>query len=271
MFRIAQPAADNLTAFHQDGYVVFPAVLQAEGITGLTDEILDLDQVKVFFSLPDDKRRELPRGYRLGVKPFNQKGPWSRQLFDAPLVTSLLTATIGPAVHFCHSSLHISLRGAPSIKFHQDHHHWRHGNPVNLAEREKWYVQMLYYPNGFQRGDAGLRVIPGSHRVSPTEDVTPARLLGGAYDAQAGRRLEAVDLELPPGSMVFLNARMFHGVTAKPLDSPQACRIFVNYIFKQAGPPHRHTQLIPSDWPVAASARRKKLFEREPYADGCWT
>jgi hypothetical protein len=80
-----------------------------------------------------------------------------------------------------------------------------------------------------------------------------------------------VHLELPPGSFVYLNARMFHGVDPKPLDSPEPYRIFLIDIFKEAGPPHRYTQEIPQSWLDSASPDRAKLFDREPYTETCWS
>ena len=77
-------------------------------------------------------------------------------------------------------------------------------------------------------------------------------------------------LEVPPGSMVYLNARMYHGVEPKPLDSPQAYRLFLVDIFKEVGPPHRHTQEIPLEWMERASPVRKKMFQRAPYSPECW-
>ena len=151
-----------------------------------------------------------------------------------------------------------------------DHHHWYHENPINLAEREKWYIQVLYYPNGFTRGDRSLLALPGSHRVSPNKDATPDKMLNGEFDDEAGRKLEVRRLELPPGSLVYLNARMFHGVEPKPLDSSQAHRLFLVEIFKEAGPPHRHTQAIPDNWIERAGPERKRLFQREPYSPECW-
>ena len=183
---------------------------------------------------------------------------------------SLLQALDSKGFHFCHSTLSLSLPGAGGIGFHQDHHHWKHDNPINIAERQRWYIQMLYYPNGFTCGDASLSVIPGSHRVDETPAVTPEKLLGGEYDDEAGRPLEERALELPAGSMVFLNARCFHAVSAKPVDSPQEYRLFSNYIFKEIGPPHRFTQPIPPQWLEGASPYRKSLFERQAYAPEIW-
>ena len=94
--------------------------------------------------------------------------------------------------------------------------------------------------------------------------------MAGEFDDQAGRELKLKHLELPLGSMVYLNARMFHGVAPKPLDSPQAFRLFVIDIFKAVGPPHRHTQAIPAAWLEQASPSRRRLFQREPYTPDCW-
>ncbi len=270
IFTIDAPTAADLTAFYQDGYVAFPGVFTAEGIEGLMAECVSHPQIVDFIGKSDDGRSALPQPYQLLIRDWNNKGFWSDQLFDAPLVKALLQAVINDKYHFCHSTLHVSLRGTPALHFHQDHHHWKHENPINLAERERWYIQMLYYPNGFTRGDRNLSVIPGSHRVSPTPDVTVEKLLAGEYDDVAGRPLKAEALELPPGSMIFLNARTFHAVASKPFDSPQPYRIFLNYIFKEAGPPHRWSQSIPSEWLANANPHRKMLFQREPYTPGCW-
>jgi len=269
IFRRDAPSAADLAAFAADGYAAFPSIFTDTGLTGLTGEILGLQAVAEFLAAAEQDPAKLGTAYF--VRPWNERGYWSDQLIDAPLVTALLRATIGPDYHFCHSALNVALRGVGRINLHQDHHHWFHENPVNLAEREKKYIQILYYPNGFSAGDRSLAVIPGSHRVSPTKEVTPERLLAGEFDAQAGRPLKLVHLSLPPGSMIYLNARMFHGVEPKPLDSPQPYRLFAIDIFKEAGPPHRHTQEIPPEWIERAGPERQKLFLREAYTPECWT
>lgn len=271
IFRIDSPSAEDLVAFQRDGYVAFPEIFTEAGLAGLIDEILNDNPVRDFLTFSSAERAKLSNPYVYFVRPWNDRGRWSDRLIDAPLVTALLQATLGPDYHFCHSALNVALRGAGPIGFHQDHHHWFHHNPVNLAEREKGYIQILYYPNGFIRGDRSLSVIPGSHRVAPTADVTPETLLSGAFNDQANRELKIEHLELPPGSMVYLNARMFHRAEPKPLDSPQPFRLFVIDIFKEAGPPHRYTQAIPPEWLERAGPERKKLFDRDPYSPGCWT
>ena len=270
MFRTNQPDEREIEAFHRDGYIAYKDVMEDDYREALIEEVLSAGPVDAFLDLSDEERAQLDTPTRYFVRPWNDRGPLSDALIDAPLVTALLRSTIGPDYHFCHSSMNLALPGSDTIRFHQDHHHWNHEHPVNLAEREKYYIQILYYPNGFARGDRSLIPIPGSHRVSPTRDVTPARLLAGDFDEEAGRKLEAVNLELPPGSFVYLNARMFHGVDAKLADSSQRFRIFLIDIFKEAGPPHRYTQAILKEWMAKASAERRKLFDRDPYTDTCW-
>ena len=265
MFRRDLPAAAEVESFHRDGYIAYPDIMLDEAREALIEEVLSPPEVRAYLARPD---RPDP-GIHF-VRPGDGRGPLSDRLIDAPLVRNLLEATVGPSYHLCHSSMNLSRRGAGEGGIHQDHHHWRHENPVNLAERDTYYIQILYYPNGFRRGDRSLRVIPGSHKVAPTEGVTPEGLLAGDYDGEAGRKLELVDLEMPPGSMVYINARMFHGIAPKPADSEQAYRIFLIDIFKEAGPPHRYTQEIPPAWLEGADAHRRMLFERAAYSEGCW-
>ena len=218
IFRLNTPTEDDIATFHQDGYVVFPEAFTDEGLTGLIDEILNLNTVKDYFKSLADLWAEANNPPTYFVRPWNDRGPWGDRLIDAPLVTALLQATIGTDYHFCHSAMNIAPRGTKRLGFHQDQHHWFHENPINL-----------------------------------------------------GRKLEAHRLELPPGSMVYLNARTFHGVESKPLDALQEFRLFVIDIFKQAGPPHRYTQEIPAEWMDNASPARKKMFLRETFSEGCWS
>jgi len=70
--------------------------------------------------------------------------------------------------------------------------------------------------------------------------------------------------------MLYLNARMCYSAEPRPLKSPQAFRLFVIDIFKQAGPPHRYNQAIPHEWMERAGSERQKVFEREIHVRECW-
>ena len=267
LFRLAGPSQADIDSFHNDGYIVFPDVLTDRARVNLIAEITEYAPVRQYLDASEQNGGE-PKSYF--IRPWNERRLYGDRLIDDPFTTSLLQSTIGGDYHFCHSALNIAPRGVGAVPYHQDHHHWKHENPINLAERDKYYVQILYYPNGFTLGDRNLKVIPGSHRVAPTEAATPERMLAGELDAEAGRPLKEKRLSLPPGSMVYINARIFHAVEAKPLDSPRRYRIFNIDIFKEAGPPHRYTQEIPPEWMAHADATRRKLFTREAYTEGCW-
>ena len=268
LFRLSGPSQADIDAFHNDGYIVFADVFTDGAREYLIKEIEELVQVRKYVRELESHRGE-PKAYF--IRPWNARGRYTDQLIDDPFIASLLRATIGDDYHFCHSALNIAPRGIGPIRYHQDHHHWKHENAVNLAERDRYYVQILYYLNGFTHGDRNLKVIPGSHRVAPTQAATPEQMLAGAFDAEAGRPLREKRLSLPPGSMVYINARIFHAVEAKPSESPQPYRIFNIDIFKEAGPPHRYTQEIPTEWMARANPARKKLFMREAYTEGCWS
>ena len=269
LFRISEPSTEDIHSFHNDGYIVYPDVFTDDGREGLIEEIThQFEPTRAYIeSLNNGEQPESA----FFIRPWNERREYSDRLIDDPFITTLLSATIDNAYHFCHSALNIAPRGIGPIGYHQDHHHWKHENPVNHAERDNYYIQILYYPNGFSRGDRNLKVIAGSHRVAPTEEATPERMLAGEFDDKAGCKLEERRLDLPPGSMVYINARIFHAVESKPIDSSQLFRIFVIDIFKEIGPPHRYTQEIPTEWMENATPERKKLFDREGYTEGCWT
>lgn len=267
LFRFSGPNKADVDSFHNDGYIAYPDVFSDDARETLIAEISEYEPVRHCLNAMETGSGE---SNSYSIRPWNERGPYSDRLIDDPFITSLLQSTIGDDYHFCHSAMNIAPRGIGAVPYHQDHHHWKHENPINLAERDKYYVQILYYLNGFTLGDRNLKVIPGSHRVAPTESATPERMLAGEFDAEAGRKLIEKRLSLPPGSMVYIDARIFHAVEAKPLDSPQPYRIFNIDIFKEAGPPHRFTQEIPLEWMARANATRKKLFTRQAYREGCW-
>ena len=49
IFRINTPSAEDLSSFHRDGFVVYPAVFSDEGLYGFVDEIHSRRQVIDFF------------------------------------------------------------------------------------------------------------------------------------------------------------------------------------------------------------------------------
>lgn len=68
-------------------------------------------------------------------------------------IKCLEQAVSGKRFHYCHGAFGFRRPGTPGIAFHQDHHHWKHENSVNILGRETRYIQLLWYPDGFDRGE----------------------------------------------------------------------------------------------------------------------
>lgn len=290
LFRIDAPTEQDLVNFDRDGYIAYPDVMTDQGRQGLIDEVITREQVVEFLTMTEAERLQVKTPHRgnvnrlnahgVHVRPWNNRGPWGFEMFDAPLVKALLLATVGPGVHMNHTTLHLTLRGERPIPLHHDM------EPPNLEDRHKWFVFMLYYPNGFGLGDHNLRVIPGSHRIDDWGEHQPygpcavpgrgeshkdcdmAELLNELYGDQVQRKLEVVELELPPGSMVFINARTYHGVRPKPEDAPDQFRLFCNCTFSQADSQGENIQTIPAQWLENADPWRRQLFDRPPFDEG---
>jgi len=121
-------------------------------------------------------------------------------------------------------------------------------------------------------------VIPGSHRIEDWGDHQPygpskdrddtVEILNELYGDQVQRKLQVVELELPPGSMVFINARTYHGVRPKPKDGSDRFRIFCNCVFKQADSSGEKTQPIPPQWLESEDPWRRQLFDRPAFDEG---
>ena len=158
LFRLTGPSHADIDSFHNDGYIAYPDVFNDKARESLIREIEGLDQVREYVQQLEGNSGE-PTSYF--IRPWNERGPYSDQLIDDPFIASLLNATIGADYHYCHSALNIAPRGIGPLRFHQDHHHWKHENPVNFAERDKYYVQILYYLNGFHPGRPQSQSNPG--------------------------------------------------------------------------------------------------------------
>ena len=54
IFRIDAPSAENLEDFHKDGYVAIPEVFTEEALSGLTDEVLNMEGPREYLRALDE-------------------------------------------------------------------------------------------------------------------------------------------------------------------------------------------------------------------------
>ena len=72
----------------RDGFVLFDGCLTREGAEGLAAEMLQHPDYKAWLGGGEANRGQKlsADNPRFGLRPFDDKGPFSDQLFDAPLV-----------------------------------------------------------------------------------------------------------------------------------------------------------------------------------------
>lgn len=184
-----QPPADFKEAFDRDGCYVFKGCMTDQGIAAVEGDMAQTLQTAAWnFGQQADaagptkgdtfgmsERSMLVRGPvdaapEQSVSLWPAPGSASFQLIDHQFVMGCLEKALGgERFQFCHCAYGYIMSGAGGMGFHQDHHHWNHEHAVNVAERDKCYIQLLYYPNGFAKGDGSLRYIPRTHKLNPTE------------------------------------------------------------------------------------------------------
>ena len=250
VLRGTRPPQGWLEQYERDGYFVVEDAMTVEGREALVREVItDPRSAAMLQQVLPEKDRQMT------VRPWDTmcEDPKTAQdaLLDAPLVRAMLSEVMGPQYTFCHSGFSIRTPGASSTPMHQDFAYGPapYASPGHSPASDLAVVQILYYPTGFKQGDAHLRVIPGSNKISAFDPRLegPELKRGSHFEAVLHQEfgLAPLELGLQPGSFVFLNGRCFHGVSEKPDASPEQARLFVFYVFKN-GPQHRHTQPVPS-------------------------
>ena len=280
--------ADELEAFHRDGYVIFPDIMLDEARVLFRQELFSIEQsfdakgpcemsAPAYLAM-SEKQRAQTRDPRNSITPhqfgplrnWDCKGPVSDALMDPPLTMGFLEAIMGSRFNLCHSSMNITSRGhakrlARGIfpPLHQD----AGGSPTDriasyrsqqaqsdhyTRERDDWYVSCFYYVDGLQAGDGSLCILPGSHRLPPAQ-LVPGTLSNAEVSARLEELIEEHNLvpqtlDLPHGSLIIHNSMCYHGVEPKPPDAKQEHRIFADYVYKSYQYPKARTQPIPLEW-----------------------
>ena len=83
-FRIDAPSADHLARFDEEGFISFEDAMRDEFRDALIDEVLARNPVREFLSGAGRGRLADPTRYF--ERPWNDRGPFSDALIDAPLI-----------------------------------------------------------------------------------------------------------------------------------------------------------------------------------------
>jgi hypothetical protein len=158
VFTMEEPPADFLEVLDSTGCYVFPGVLTPEGSQQIVAEMYATQQAQTWLAgadgvgsdtlnlRPDNMlvRGPVDKDAAAGVSLWPAPGSACFSLIDSPLVIACLDlAVAGNDFHYCHGAFGFRRPGVGGIAFHQDHHHWKHDNPVNIVGRKKRYIQLL--------------------------------------------------------------------------------------------------------------------------------
>ena len=217
----------QIAAYHRDGYVAVPRVLDADTVQALrrvTDAFVERSRaITRSDSVYDLDPRHSAAGpvLRRIKNPADHDALYRWVALESP-IPDIVTELIGPSIHFHHSKLNLkgSRIGAP-VEVHQDAAFYPHSNDDVLA------VGLLLDDATADNG--ALTVLPGSHRGP----------IYTHYDAQGSfvgcmRRedIEGLDrsgaplLALPAGSIHIHHYRLVHW--SAPNTSTGERRLLIN-------------------------------------------
>jgi hypothetical protein len=269
--------------FAAEGYVVFPGVLSDQACDQLVEELSR--------STPD----EAPLG-RVG-----------EAILECTFVQALAREVLGEQYEFCHSTCHGAAVAAAFLPPHGrrsvdggdrgaatdretmlQQEHWQpRGDPPWCEggfSHAMAYLRIVILPSGCPR-EAGLCIVPGSHRVSAArlaDHEGMADLKPVAADENSGAqavlrsvyRLPARDLYLPSKTIVVIDGRTWRGGSSEAVAvATGAAAPGLGIAFKLPSPPHPSTSVLPAEWrheaaqAGVADSYRRMLFARRAHTD----
>jgi phytanoyl-CoA hydroxylase len=201
----------QVEAYHRDGYLVVPRLIQGEQLAelrALTDRIVDEARGVVanddLYDLEPSHAPNLPRVRRLKPAIF-KRYEFFKALTREPRITSILSQLIGPNIRLYGGKLNMKSAGYGSpVEWHQDWAFYPHTNDDVLATGI--YLDDCDLDNG------PLLVLPGTHHGPTWDHHADGRFCGAMDPANCDLDFDkAVPLTGPAGSMTIHHARLVHG------------------------------------------------------------
>ena len=181
---------ERIRQIEVEGYVVLPALLDAEQIARLKSETARLETRAVDYSVHQQ------------VRPGVQfAGGAITDLIANPTTTGFLRELFGDEIVLMSYAYARSEPGHPGISLHADGQPY--GSQIFGYEGScPWLVRVLYYLDDLTREVSPFRVVPHSH-LSMHADANPYK----RYESHP----EEIMVPVKAGSAVLINHRVFHG------------------------------------------------------------
>ncbi|HEU4426848.1 MAG TPA: phytanoyl-CoA dioxygenase family protein [Pilimelia sp.] len=242
-------------AFERDGYLVLPAVLDAE-------------QAAHYASLVDALYHGLVRAGRLAAGDAMhrlsavQACPDLAPLSDHPRVLGLVWSMLGWNVHVYHSHIdvHPPVSGDRPFRFEWHQDGGRQNREIETDPRPRLSVKAVYWLSDVSRpGRGNLRLVPGSQTTNRI-DGPPRR------DIRWPDPRGAVEIVAHPGDVVFFDRRVWHARSDNRSTLTRKA-VFFGYTYRWV----RSRDAIPSSaWPFTPVQRQLLGLLDEADPDHAW-
>ena len=174
-----------------EGYVVLPAILPANVVRQIKDELANVEMSHTSYSVNQTRAVVQPQWSSRAVA----------ELIGFPPMIDFLTELMGPDIVFTRGFFQRSLPGCPGISLHTDGQ--PHGSNLFGYEGScPRLLRVLYYLDELTPERAPFRLVPRSH-LSFHADASPY--------VRYKSHPEEISLVVPAGSAVIVPAMLLHG------------------------------------------------------------
>jgi len=209
---------EQVSAFHQDGYIIVPGFFNKEEVTKLHQVAIEDDAVsKNSYDMVDKsgKKSKLALWFTPGDDTYGLLTRSKRMVYS---VDQLLDGN-SAVCHF-HSKL---MQKEPKVggawEWHQDYGYW-YKNEFLLPDQLTSVMIAITKAN---KENGCLQVIKGSHKMGRVEHGITGEQNGAAqhYVDLALKTMDLVYVELNPGDALFFHSNLLHRSEANLSDAPR--------------------------------------------------
>lgn len=153
-------------------------------------------------------------------------------LIGHPQMAGLARQVLGDNIRFDHCVTLNRPAGNQGLRWHS--HEYAEDDP------RLGFIRIFFYISGFERGDANLKAVPGSHlyrdrsiNALTDADLTAGWLVGKTHP-HTGELLQIEELAVPPASVVLMWTHAAHAVNPRRSTNTRWC---VVYAYRNPGRP----------------------------------
>ena len=206
-----------------DGHLILPGLLTTDSRELLTNALVHIESKN-------------PWGGTTGHEVGRFAAEYSRyleSLIGHPQMRELARRVLGEDIRFDHC---VALNRAGGNSGSTWHSHEYSDDDISLG-----FVRIFFYINGFEAGEANLKVVPGSHHCrdpkvrAESDDELRSKWIKDRLHPHTQQPLEIEQLSTPPGSVVLMWTHAVHGVNPRKEESDT--RWMVVFAYRNPGCP----------------------------------